>query len=250
MAHNWSKDSRFQTLLGVLKTPKILAQPKKKHGKNKATPFLNVFEVPGSKSEVRISIKKFGSQVIKFDDFVCLQLYSRGQAKPTNLVSQQLMYLQLRFFQVLVPICETCRKTHLRSFSHNKLVQPNFWTQNMQHLRSKTRWRGWNFSKVCTCVGVRSETNQRSQINLFAACSPHFYWDFLVTMCDRQWLITSHLQFGSMFGIFFCENSLMTCFENWWTDASQWKEAIVLFSLFFPALFGCTCQNFRDYFCI
>jgi len=75
MAHNWSKDSRFRTLLGVLKPPKNLAQPKK-HGKNKATPFLNVFEVPDSESEVRISIKKFGYQVIKFDDFVCLQLYS------------------------------------------------------------------------------------------------------------------------------------------------------------------------------
>ena len=56
MAHNSSKDGRFWTLLGALKTPKNLAQPKK-HGKNKATPFLNVFEVPGSKSEVRISIK-------------------------------------------------------------------------------------------------------------------------------------------------------------------------------------------------
>jgi len=60
--------------LGALKTPKNLAQPKKR-GKNKATPLLNVFKVPDSESEVRISIKKIGSQVIKFDDFVCLQLY-------------------------------------------------------------------------------------------------------------------------------------------------------------------------------
>jgi len=36
--------------------PKNLANPKK-HEKNKATPFLNVFEVPDSESEVRISIK-------------------------------------------------------------------------------------------------------------------------------------------------------------------------------------------------
>ena len=36
--------------------PKNLAQPKK-HGKIKATPFLDVFEVSGSESEVRILIK-------------------------------------------------------------------------------------------------------------------------------------------------------------------------------------------------
>jgi len=115
--------------------------------------------------------------------------YSRGQAKPTNLVSRQLMYLQSRFFQILVPICETCRKTHLRSFSHDKLVQPNFWTQNMQHLRSKTRWRGWNFSKVCTCVGVRSETNQRSQINLsrlVRRVSIEISWSRCVTDSDSS----------------------------------------------------------------
>ena len=44
--------------------------------------------------------------------------YSRGQAKPTNLVSRQIMPLELRFFQILVRICEICRKTHLQSFSH------------------------------------------------------------------------------------------------------------------------------------
>jgi len=54
--------------------------------------------------------------------------YSRGQAKPTNLVSQQGRYLEPRFFQILVPICEIRRKTHLRSFAHEKLVRPNFWT--------------------------------------------------------------------------------------------------------------------------
>ena len=43
-------------LLGPLKMPKILARPKK-HGKFKATPFLEVFEVSGSESDVRISIK-------------------------------------------------------------------------------------------------------------------------------------------------------------------------------------------------
>ena len=42
--------------MGALKTPKNLAQPKKR-GKIKATPFLDAFEVSGSESEVRISIK-------------------------------------------------------------------------------------------------------------------------------------------------------------------------------------------------
>ena len=42
--------------MGALKTPKNLAQPKKR-GKVKATPFLDVFEVSGSESDVRISIK-------------------------------------------------------------------------------------------------------------------------------------------------------------------------------------------------
>ena len=42
--------------MGVLKTPKNLAQPKKR-GKIKATPFLDAFEVSGSGSEVRISVK-------------------------------------------------------------------------------------------------------------------------------------------------------------------------------------------------
>ena len=42
--------------MGALKTPKNLAQPKK-CGKIKATPFLDVFAVSGSESEVRISRK-------------------------------------------------------------------------------------------------------------------------------------------------------------------------------------------------
>ena len=42
--------------MGALKIPKNLAQPKKR-GKIKVTPFLDVFEVSGSESEVRISIK-------------------------------------------------------------------------------------------------------------------------------------------------------------------------------------------------
>ena len=54
--------------------------------------------------------------------------YSRGQAKSTNLVSRQIMDLQPWFFQILVPICEIRRKTHLRSFSHDKLAWPEFWT--------------------------------------------------------------------------------------------------------------------------
>jgi len=40
----------------VWKMPKNLANPKKRE-KNKVTPFLNIFEVPDSESEVRISIK-------------------------------------------------------------------------------------------------------------------------------------------------------------------------------------------------
>jgi len=41
-----------------------------------------------------------------------------------------------------------------------------------------------------------------------------------------------------MFSIFFRENQPITCFENWWADCSPWKEAIALFFIFFPALFG------------
>jgi len=53
---------------GVLKTPKNLAQPKK-CGKNKAIPFLNVFEVPDSESEVRILIKNL---VLKLSNLMTL----------------------------------------------------------------------------------------------------------------------------------------------------------------------------------
>jgi len=53
---------------GCVETPKNLAQPKK-HGKNKATPLLNVFEVPGSESEVRISIKNL---VLKLSNLMTL----------------------------------------------------------------------------------------------------------------------------------------------------------------------------------
>ncbi|KIM44018.1 hypothetical protein M413DRAFT_25506 [Hebeloma cylindrosporum] len=54
--------------------------------------------------------------------------YSRGQAKPTNLVSRQGKYLGPKFSQILVQICEIRRKTHLRSFSHEELAWPEFWT--------------------------------------------------------------------------------------------------------------------------
>ena len=57
--HKWCRidpDGWFGRLLGVLRMPKNLATPKK-HGKIKATPFLNSFKVSDPESEVRISIK-------------------------------------------------------------------------------------------------------------------------------------------------------------------------------------------------
>jgi len=133
------------------------------------------------------------------------------------------------------------------------LIGTQKWVTEVQHLRSKMHWRGWNFSNVCTCVGVRSETNQTSQITssrLVHCISIEISWSWCVMNSDSLHHTWQNAQFGSMFGISFHENSSMTCFEIWWTDASQWKEAIAQFSLFFLAPFGCTCQNFRDYFCI
>ena len=68
MAQNWCRDGWFGRLLGALKTPKNLAQPKKR-GKIKATPFLDAFEVSGSESEVRISIKIL---VLKLSNLITL----------------------------------------------------------------------------------------------------------------------------------------------------------------------------------
>jgi len=50
-----------------------------------------------------------------------------------------------RFFQILVPICKICWKTHLRSFSHERLAWPEFWTEKLQHLEWKA---GWNPPKI------------------------------------------------------------------------------------------------------
>ena len=58
--------------MGALKTPKNLAQPKK-CGKIKATPFLDVFEVSGSESEVRISIKIL---VVKLSNLMTLIVHN------------------------------------------------------------------------------------------------------------------------------------------------------------------------------
>ena len=68
MVQNWSRDSQFGRLLGVLKVPKNLAIPKKR-GKIKATPFLNSFKVSESESEVRILIKIL---VLKFSKLMTL----------------------------------------------------------------------------------------------------------------------------------------------------------------------------------
>jgi len=87
-----------------------------------------------------------------------LALYSRGQAKPTSLISRQGMYLRPKFLHILVQICEIRRKTHLRSFSHDKLGPPNFWTSKIQHLTSKTSRNLAEMGRKClkfwTCVSV------------------------------------------------------------------------------------------------
>ena len=43
-------------------------------------------------------------------------MYSCGQPKSPNSVSQQGVNLGVRFFRILTQIVEMCRKTHLRSF--------------------------------------------------------------------------------------------------------------------------------------
>jgi hypothetical protein len=68
------------------------------------------------------------SQLIKF------VVYSRGQAKPTNLVSQLGVHLAVRFFQILTQIVEMNQKTHLRSFSHDVLGMARILDQKQQHL--------------------------------------------------------------------------------------------------------------------
>ena len=77
-------------------------------------------------------------------------LYSRGQAKPTNLLSWQGVHLGLRFFQILVQIIEMSRKTHLRSFSYDILGWPIFWDPNLKKfVRQKPSLDGFGSYK-CT----------------------------------------------------------------------------------------------------
>jgi len=47
-----------------------------------------------------------------------------------------------------------------------------------------------------------------------------------------------------MLGIFVHEKHLISCFKTWWADCSPWKEAIVLFFIFFLALLGVLARNF------
>jgi hypothetical protein len=64
--------------------------------------------------------------------------YSRGQAKPTNLVSRPKIYLWLGFLQILVPIRKIRFYRHFLQYSHDKLRMPNFSVQKLQHLGDKT----------------------------------------------------------------------------------------------------------------
>ena len=56
-------------------------------------------------------------------------MYSRGQTKSTSGISWQPMNFLAIWFQILVPLGEMCRKTHLRSFSHDPFRSAIFLTQ-------------------------------------------------------------------------------------------------------------------------
>jgi hypothetical protein len=60
--------------------------------------------------------------------------YSRGQTKPTNLVSWSGVHLAVNFFQILTQIVEMNQKTHLRIFSHDVLGMARILDQKQQHL--------------------------------------------------------------------------------------------------------------------
>ena len=61
-------------------------------------------------------------------------LYSRGQAKPTNLVSRPKIYLWLGFLRILVPIHNIQFYRHFLEYSHDKLRMPKISAQKLQHL--------------------------------------------------------------------------------------------------------------------
>ena len=78
MMQHWSRDSWFGRLLGALKVPKNLAIPKIM-GKSRQHLFWTISTFQGLWIWIwnQNFNKNSGSQVIKFDDFVCPQLYSR-----------------------------------------------------------------------------------------------------------------------------------------------------------------------------
>jgi hypothetical protein len=72
-------------------------------------------------------------------------LYSRGQAKPTNLIYRSGVHLAVRFFQILTQIVEMNQKTHLRSFSHDVLgmarildQKSNIWSKKQVEISQKS----------------------------------------------------------------------------------------------------------------
>ena len=64
---------------------------------------------------------------------LCSHTYSRGQPKPSNLLSRQGVHLGPRFLQILTQIVEMNQKTHLRKLSHDVLGLPIFWEKKSQH---------------------------------------------------------------------------------------------------------------------
>ena len=93
-------------------------------------------------------------------------LYSRGQAKSANPVSRQGMYLWSQLFQILVLICEISQKTHLRSFSHERLAMPKILDQKTAKSGSKMGRNVPNMIKnLCLCwssVWKQSESIKKS----------------------------------------------------------------------------------------
>ena len=71
-----------------------------------------------------------------------IKMYGHGQAEPTNLVSWQIMYLASK---KISDSDSNLWNAYLWSFSHKKLVWPEYWTEKLQHLEWKT---GWNQPKI------------------------------------------------------------------------------------------------------
>jgi len=96
----------------------------------------------------------------------CSQMPSRTRQQqgkqvashPVGHIHWQGMYLWSQFFQILVPICKICQKTHLRSFSHKKLEMPKILANPISH--------GKNFGDVFSDLFHKSEQESEKIVTI------------------------------------------------------------------------------------